>query len=350
MAGGGASGFGIYGYDQNGFDNGFAHGRLGPLAHLHPHSVHALARVMSLPNVGFPPHLGAMGNSAPHSFGGHPHSLGGHPHSFDAPVFAAAHGAHDPHVFLGASGFYPNDSSAEAAAMAATQTSQHGGVPGAAAQTLFALQSAQLRGQQRQMQGVTPNNNVRFVPQAASFQADQWAAIQATQAVSANVVGGFVTVSRTAAPLRTETTVTSGLLAQSLGHVRVRIVFPKNPGTLFAHTRLTLSFIYRSRRGLATGPVQTTATCVATATSRTPETTATRTATAMAVKRWSQTTGSIFSRRCSGKPKTAESFRPPRMRADTANPAPRRRRTTTGFTPRTTQGGALVWRTRIPET
>jgi hypothetical protein len=110
MAGGGASGFGIYGYDQNGFDNGFAHGRLGPLAHLHPHSVHALARVMSLPNVGFPPHLGAMGNSAPHSFGGHPHS-------FDAPVFAAAHGAHDPHVFLGASGFYPNDSSAEAAAL-----------------------------------------------------------------------------------------------------------------------------------------------------------------------------------------------------------------------------------------
>mmetsp|Transcript_3516 Transcript_3516/g.13000 ORF Transcript_3516/g.13000 Transcript_3516/m.13000 type:complete len:564 (+) Transcript_3516:187-1878(+) len=229
MAGGGASGFGIYGYDQNGFDNGFAHGRLGPLAHLHPHSVHALARVMSLSNVGFPPHLGAMGNSAPHSFGGHPHS-------FDAPVFAAAHGAHDPHVFLGASGFYPNDSSAEAAALAATQTSQHGGVPGAAAQTLFALQSAQLRGQQRQMQGVTPNNNVRFVPQAASFQADQWAAIQATQAVSANVVGGFVPVSRTAAPPRTETTVTSGLLAQSLGHVRPPRI-GNGPGPNHGHVR-----------------------------------------------------------------------------------------------------------------
>lgn len=164
------------------------------LNHLNPHSVHALQRVMSLPSGGLPPFLGANGNSL---------GLHQHPHSFDAAALAAMHGG------------WPGGDSAAAAVLvlAATQTSQHRGVPPADPASLLALQSAQLQRQQQQMMGGdVPANNVR-----AMTQANEWAAIQAQQAVSANTVPGGVAGVPPQGP-QTPSPVNSGLLTQSLGH------------------------------------------------------------------------------------------------------------------------------------
>ena len=175
------------------------HGGHGGMHPVHP--VHALHRVMSLPAGGLPPFVGA----------------GGRGHSFDA----GSAMAQDPGIaaFLGSAQAipgWPGDSAAAAAlALAATQTSAHGGVPGTDLASLLALQSAQLQRQQQQQQqqqqrrmGADPN----FAAVAMS-QADQWAAIQAQQAASADASGGA------AAPPQPQTPspVTSGLLSQSLG-------------------------------------------------------------------------------------------------------------------------------------
>ena len=189
------------------------------LAHpAHPaHPAHALQRVMSLPSGGLPPFPGA----------------GVRGRSFDA----ASALAMDPGIaaFLGGAQAIPGwqgDSAAAAAlALAATQTSAQGGVPGADLASLLALQSAQLQMQQQHQQrgsigGVNPREPAPADPNfaaAAMSQADQWAAIQARQAASADAAARGA-----AAPPpqpQTPSPATSGLLSQTLGvgvgHARV---------------------------------------------------------------------------------------------------------------------------------
>ena len=179
------------------------------------HPVHALQRVMSLPSGGLPPFAGA----------------GVRGHSFDAASALAV----DPGIaaYLGGAQANPGwsgDSAAAAAlALAATQTSARGGVPGADLASLLALQSAQLQMQQQQQQqqhgpGSTPADpNFAAV---AMNQADQWAAVQAQQAQQA--ASADASVGGAAAPPpqpQTPSPATSGLLSQTLGvgvgHARV---------------------------------------------------------------------------------------------------------------------------------
>ncbi len=186
------------------------HAGMHPVHPAHPaHPAHALQRVMSLPSGGLPPFPGA----------------GIRGRSFDA----ASALAMDPGIaaFLGGAQAIPGwqgDSAAAAAlALAATQTSAQGGVPGADLASLLALQSAQLQMQQQHRQrgsigGVNPREPAPADPNfaaAAMSQADQWAAIQARQAASADAAARGA-----AAPPpqpQTPSPATSGLLSQSLG-------------------------------------------------------------------------------------------------------------------------------------
>ena len=220
------------------------------------HPVHALQRVVSLPSGGLPPFAGA----------------GVRGHSFDAASALAV----DPGIaaYLGGAQANPGwsgDSAAAAAlALAATQTSAHGGVPGSDLASLLALQSAQL--QVRQQQQHQQQHGPGATPADPNFstvtmnQADQWAAIQAQQAQQAASVDA--TSGGAAAPPpqpQTPSPITSGLLSQTFsvgaGHARA----PSNaragasgsapPVSGVAATENSAAGFYGSRHGPTGNPI-----------------------------------------------------------------------------------------------